>query len=276
MLSNPLSEVKATGSEAKAVAQEIVPTLVKYANENAYLEHFDNHYPDLSFVPSKSGQTDWFACIDCDPDGENRILAALIYRYSNRPFAECLIRIQNLADPEKERLAADLLGRLGEHDIPLRELEYASITFDILMDQGAYFEFKRHRMMTQTPQLLSTLYGFAVPKLLSESGVGDLFIEDMQKADDLYQRLSEDFPQAASYIVPNAFNRRVLVKMNLRSALHFIHLRSAPNAHYAIRRVALRINKEINDRFPLLARYIRLDREETPESICSGYFTKTV
>jgi thymidylate synthase ThyX len=249
---------------------------VKYAEENTYLEYFDKEFINTSFDSSAAAQDDWFACVDCDPDGENRILAALIYRYSNRPFAECLIRIQNLADPEKERLAADLLGRLGEHDIPLRELEYASITFDILMDQGAYFEFKRHRMMTQTPQMLSTFYDFAVPKLLSESGEGDLFIEDMQKADDLYQRLSEDFPQAASYIVPNAFNRRVLVKMNLRSALHFINLRSAPNAHYAIRRVALRISKEINGRFPLLARFNKLDRQETPESIWSGYFSNTV
>jgi thymidylate synthase ThyX len=276
MLSHPLSEVRVTGSEAKAVAQGIVPTLVKYAEENTYLEYFDKEFINTSFDSSAAAQDDWFACVDCDANGENRILAALLFRYSMRPFAECLAQIQNLTDTEKEQLCADLLGRLGEHDIPLRELEYASITFDILMDQGAYFEFKRHRMMTQTPQLLSTFYGFAVPKLLSESGVGDLFFEDMQKADDLYHRLSEDFPQAASYIVPNAFNRRVLVKMNLRSALHLINLRSAPNAHYAIRRVALRISQEINDRFPLLARYVRLDREGTPESISSGYFTNTV
>ncbi|MBM3137628.1 MAG: FAD-dependent thymidylate synthase [Chloroflexi bacterium] len=274
MLSNPLSEVRATGGEVKSVAQEIVPTLVKYADENVYLEHFENHYSDLKFINYQSGQTDWFTCVDCDSEGENGILAALLYRYTKREFAECQAQMRNLADSERERLAADLLGRLGEHDIPLRELEYAGITFDILMDQGAYYEFKRHRMMTQTPQVLSTENGFTIPKLLSDAGEGDVFRQDMQMADDLYRRLSPVFPQAASYIVPNAFNRRVLVKMNLRSALHFIHLRSAPNAHFAIRRVALRIGEEICFRYPLFKTYFRHKTDETIQTIETGFFEK--
>lgn len=275
MLSHPLSEVRAIGSEIKSVAQGIVPTLVKYADENAYLKHFDKNYSDMENVPSQSGQTDWFACVDCDSDGENRILAALLLRYSRHAFTECLEQIRNMTDHEKEHLAADLLGRLDEHDIPLRELEYASITFDILMDQGAYFEFKRHRMMTQTPQALSTKNGFAVPMLFSEAGVSDVFEQDMLMVEDLYQRLSVEHPQAASYIVPNAFNRRVLVKMNLRSALHFIKLRSAPNAHFAIRRVAIRIAEEICRRFPYFEPFFKQKSGETIQSIESNFFMKT-
>jgi thymidylate synthase ThyX len=274
MLSHPLSEVRVIGEEIKTVAQEIVPTLVKYANENAYLEYFENDYPGMSFSAGKSGQADWFSCVDCDADGENRILAALLYRFSKRSFAECLAQIQDLPESEKEQLSTDLIGRLGEHDIPLRELEYASITFDILMDQGAYFEFKRHRMMTQTPQVLSTDHGFAIPKLLSDAGVDDIFIEDMQKATDLYQSIAAEFPQAASYIVPNAFNRRILVKMNLRSALHFTQLRSAPNAHFAIRRVALKIQDEICQRYPLFAPYFKQKPKESIRSIESDFFVK--
>ena len=274
MLSHPLSEVRVIGNEIKTVAQEIVPTLVKYANENAYLEFFENKYPGLNFNSGECGQADWFACVDCDADGENRILAALLYRYSKRPFAECLSQIQNLSKSGKERLSADLFGRLGEHDIPLRELEFANITFDILMDQGAFFEFKRHRMMTQTPQALSTNHGFAVPKLLSDAGADHIFIEDMRKAGELYQRIAVEFPHAASYIVPNAFNRRILVKMNLRSALHFTQLRSAPNAHFAIRRVALKIQHEICQRYPLFAPYFKQKSEETIRSIESDFFEK--
>jgi thymidylate synthase ThyX len=274
MLSHPLSEVREIGSEIKTVAQEIVPTLVKYANENAYLEYFENDYPEMNSNSGESGQVDWFACVDCDADGENRILAALLYRFSKRPFAECLSQIRILPKSEKERLSTDLLGRLGEHDIPLRELEYASITFDILMDQGAYFEFKRHRMMTQTPQVLSTDHGFAVPKLLSDAKADHVFIEDMQKASDLYESIAAEFPQAASYIVPNAFNRRALVKMNLRSALHFTQLRSASNAHFAIRRVALKIQDEICQRYPLFAPFFKEKSKESSRSIESDFFVK--
>ena len=278
MMSHPLQEVRNTGSEIRKAAQDIIPTLVKYADENAYLKHFENDYPGLAAgiagQPADVKQ-EWFTCVDCDEQGEDRVLAALLYRFSQSTFENCLKTIRELSESEKARLAENLLGQLGDHDIPLRELEYAGITFDILMDQGAYFEFKRHRMMTQTPQPLSTFSGFATPKLLAEAGAVEIFEDDMQKVIELYPKLAGEFPAAASYIVPNAFNRRVLVKMNLRSALHFAKLRSAPNAHYAIRRVALRIFEEMKARFPLFSVYFQAATSESPQSVEQDFFTKT-
>jgi thymidylate synthase ThyX len=278
MLSHPIEEVRITGSEIKKAAQEIVPTLVKYADENTYLKQFEFEYPIAS--AGIAGQPvdvtkDWFNCVDCDEHGDGRILAALLYRFSQTSFDNCLKITRELPETEKNRLAFHLMGNLGDHDIPLRELEYGGITFDIQMDQGAYFEFKRHRMMTQTPQPLSTHQGFATPRLLAQTGSAEVFEEDMQKVSKLYPRLAEKFPHAASYIVPNAFNRRVLVKMNLRSALHFTKLRSAPNAHFAIRRVALRVLEEIKARFPLFAVYFQGTSSETTQSVEEQFFTKT-
>ena len=80
-----------------------------------------------------------------------------------------------------------------------------------------------------------------------------LFNSDMNAVMELYEKLYAFNPDVASYIVPNAFNRRVLLQMNLRSAFHFIKLRSAPNAHFAIRRIALKIAEEIRMRYPLFA-----------------------
>ena len=67
-------------------------------------------------------------------------------------------------------MAEDLMGRISRHDVPLRELEYCSYTFDLVMDQGAYAEFKRHRMMTQTPQALTTRLGYCIPAMVEEAG----------------------------------------------------------------------------------------------------------
>ncbi|HUV15333.1 MAG TPA: FAD-dependent thymidylate synthase [Pelolinea sp.] len=279
MLSHPLMEVREIGREIKAVSQKNVPTLVKYAYENVYLKFFEDSYPPNFGINSKKqsvDSSDWFTCVDCYEKGEDLILAALLYRFDQMPFAIALSTIQRLPEPEKKKLAGDLLGRLGDHDIPLRELEYAGISIDILMDQGAYFEFKRHRMMTQTPQILSALNGFAMPSLLVDAGYGEQFKQDMEEISGFYAELQRFFPQAASYIVPNAFNRRVLVQMNLRSALHFIKLRSAPNAHFAIRRVALRMLQEVSDRFPLFTRYFQSITQETVESVENTFFKKLI
>ena len=86
-------------------------------------------------------------------------------------YVEALAQVEDLMDEEKKaRLAESLLGRLGKYDVPLRELEYSTYTFDLVMDQGAYAEFKRHRMMTQTPQKLTTRLGYATPGLITEAG----------------------------------------------------------------------------------------------------------
>ena len=278
MLSDALKEVNEIGYEIRSTAQSIVPTLVKYADENAYLRYFEHEFTQkgVQAIKNLRGKpSDWFTCVDFDKEGEKHVLAALLFHYWGGTFNECLSIIENLRQSEKEALMDDLVGRLNSHDIPLRELEYASLTFDILMDQGAYFEFKRHRMMTQTPQKLSTLYGFAMPKLLLDAGIGDMFLEDMSGISNLYERLVNEFPSAASYIVPNAFNRRVLVKTNLRSALHFIQLRSAPNAHFAMRRVALRMQEEINQRFPLITGFIKKSENESIKMIEEKFLPKT-
>lgn len=277
MLSHPLKEVNKIGEEIKGVSKECVPTLVKYADQNNYLGFFEGKYVpsfNQSKDPSSNQFDDWFKCVDCDKGGEDRILSALLYRFSHLPFTEAESHIRTLSSNQKEVLVNDLLGCLGEHDIPLRELEYASITFDILMDQGAYFEFKRHRMMTQTPQKLTALHSYAMPKLLEDAGFAEIFQQDMKEAQQLYSETLLVFPHAVSYLVPNAFNRRVLVKMNLRSALHFIKLRSAPNAHFAIRRVALRIQQEISEKFPLYAEYFKPQADESIETVERDYFTK--
>ena len=166
-----------------------------------------------------------------------------------------------------------MLGRLGKYDVPLRELEYSSYTFDLIMDQGAYAEFKRHRMMTQTPQRLTTRLGYSTPSLITEAGFESQYEAAMESSTTLYEKLYEENPDVAQYVVPNGFNRRVLAQFNLREAYAFCQLRSAANAHFSIRRVAQRIYEEMRRVHPLLTKYMKL-HDETWQGVEEGYFTK--
>ena len=135
------------------------------------------------------------------------------------PYADAFAHVKSLKKAERAQLAESLLGRLKRHDIPLRELEYSNYTFDLVMDQGAYAEFKRHRMMTQTPQLLSTRLGYATPRLIEEAGFRSQYDAAMQKAAETYEKLAAWNPNVAQYVVPNGFNRRVLAQFNLRQCV---------------------------------------------------------
>ena len=211
--------------------------------------------------------------IDYDKDGEKKILAAALYRFNEISFTDALAHIESLSQEEKAALADALLKRLSRYDVPLRELEYSTYTFDLVMDQGAYAEFKRHRMMTQTPQRLSTRLGYTIPRLVTEAGFGLKYEAAMQSAIQMYEKLYAFNPDVAQYIVPNGFNRRVLAQFNLREAFAFCQLRSAANAHFSIRRVAQKMYEEMASVHPLLTKYMKL-HDETWEQVEENYFTQ--
>ncbi|HND90862.1 MAG TPA: FAD-dependent thymidylate synthase [Anaerolineales bacterium] len=274
MLSHPLAEVRQIGEKVKEVSKAETPTLVKYADAVQYVvETVKQLSANSEQLSVKSGRADWCALIDYDKDGEKKILAAALYRFNEMPYKEALAYVKTLKKKEREGLAEALLGKLGKYDVPLRELEYATYTFDLVMDQGAYAEFKRHRMMTQTPQRLTTRLGFTIPLLVTEAGFGSRYEAAMQSASDMYEKLHAFNPDVAQYIVPNGFNRRVLAQFNLREAFAFCQLRSAANAHFSIRRVAQRIYEEMTRVHPLLTKYMKL-REETWQQVEENYFTQ--
>ena len=272
MLSHELAEVRQIGEKVKEVALGETPTLVKYAEAVPYLvdtiKEFDNR---KSKIVDRNSH-DWCKLIDFDEDGENKVLAAALYRFGEASYTGALMFLQSLNEEKKANLAESLLGRLGKFDIPLRELEYCRYTFDLVMDQGAYAEFKRHRMMTQTPQKLTTQLGYTIPRLITEAGFESQYEIAMESATRMYERLYEFNPNVAQYTVPNGFNRRVLAEFNLREAFAFCQLRSAANAHFSIRRIAQRIHEEIARVHPLLAKYMKL-HEETWQGVEEGYFT---
>ncbi|MBN1304714.1 MAG: FAD-dependent thymidylate synthase [Anaerolineales bacterium] len=273
MLSHPLAEVREIGEQVRDVSQGEAPTLVKYADKVPYLvetsQALENYEPEAAET-QPSG--DWCRLIDYDQDGEDKVLAAGLYRFSEMTFSQALEKVRSLSLDERQELADSMLGKLGPHDIPLRELEYCHYTFDLVMDQGAYAEFKRHRMMSQTPQKLTCRLGYAIPRLITEAGFSLAYQAAMDAAAETYEKLANWNPQVAAYVAPNGFNRRVLAQFNLREAYHFCQLRAASNAHFSIRRVAQQVAGEIRSVHPLLSKYMKI-YAETREQIDKDHFS---
>jgi len=273
MLSHELAEVRQIGEKVKEVALGETPTLVKYADAVPYLVETCKEIGELEIRVWNDGDQDWCRLVDYDRDGEKKVLAAALYRFGEMSYADAITYVESLDQVTKANLAESLLGRLGKFDVPLRELEYSTYAFDLVMDQGAYAEFKRHRMMTQTPQKLTTRLGYATPGLITEAGFRSPYEAAMESAAKLYEKLYPENQAMAQYVVPNGFNRRVLAQFNLREAYAFCQLRSAANAHFSIRRLAQRIYEEMSRVHPLMTKYMKL-HDETWQGVEEGYFTK--
>jgi len=275
MLSSPLEEVRDIGAKLREVGQKEAPTLVKYAACNQYLvntrKKLSDYTRDFSIGSSKEGVN----LLDWEKTGEQKIVAAILYRFgANCDFQACLEYVQGLTRDQFSKLASELMSGRGKFDQPLREFEYAQMTFDLVMDQGAYFEFKRHRMMTQTAQSLKPNLGFAVPRAITEAGCEADYTAAMRKAAQVYDEIAELNRYAASYIIPNAYNRRVLCTMNLREFYNFSRLRSAENAHFSIRRISQWMAEKVEDIYPVLGSYLDQPGEESWRDIEDRYFSK--
>jgi thymidylate synthase ThyX len=269
MLSHPLSEVRQIGEEIKRVSQVEVPTLVKYANHTPYLEF--TQQPGMG-NRRINPNPDWCSLVDFSVDGELRFLASLLYRDGCGTYADALEHAKTLNRTEQEQLVARYLATMQRFDYPLRESEHIFYTFDVSMDQGAYYEVKRHRMMTQTPQGLTCSQGYVVPKLMADAEFVNDYNQAMQAAADGFSRLADIVPAAAAYLVPNGFKRRVLLTMNFREAFTFVQLRSSPGAHFGVRLVAQRMAEQIKAVHPVLGSYLRANPQETWQSILNENF----
>jgi thymidylate synthase ThyX len=94
----------------------------------------------------------------------------------------------------------------------------------------------------------------------------------MDAAQEAYRELASWNADAAAYLVPNAFLRRVALVLNLREAYHFCELRSAANAHFSVRRLALRMAEEIRRVHPLLGGPLRLSETEDWREVEAQHF----
>jgi hypothetical protein len=180
-----------------------------------------------------SNQT-WCTLIDYDKEGERKILAAALYRFGEMSYTDALTYVESLNEEKKAKLVDSLLGRLGKYDVPLRELEYSAYTFDLIMDQGAYAEFKRHRMMTQTSQA-DHLAGICNASI-TEAGFGSQYDTAMGPRRRSREALPVN-PSVAQHVVP-LVNRRVLAQFTGRptpSSITFWQMR------IFLRRIAQRV-----------------------------------
>jgi thymidylate synthase ThyX len=279
MLSHPLAEVRTLGKETLAAARPVLPTLLKYAEASPYLsalsvtlEEEAKRVPDLQKVPTASAVEDWCRCLHADADGELLALVAALFPHTTLPPDALLAQLRLLPREELQRLTSALVNGLGEHEAPARALEQCNMTFQLVIDQGAYYELKRHRMATLVAGGLTPDEGYAVPRLIVASGMEGVYEQAMGAAASAYAEIAGFDPRIASYLVPNGFRRSVLLSMNLREAFHLIRQRSAPNAHFSMRRLALRLDEEIRRIAPLFGPSILPEPHEGWREVEAEYF----
>jgi len=254
MMSSPLEEVRRIAVDMHAAALVVAPTLLKYAAPNAYRIGV-GHAVAGTMAPSRQRT---FATkerpvrvVRHDKDALARVATALAFENGDV-----------LVDYDLTVRAA-LDGR-GRHDSVPRGFEASSMTFEIMVDYGAYRDLQRHRLLSPATQRLTAALGYEVPPDLVEMGFAEPYGYAMVHAWHAWETLAEEHPLEAQYAVPLGYRIRVLWTLNLRELFHVVELRSGKQGHESYRRIAQALYWEACGAHPWLHKLIRVDLNDYP------------
>ncbi len=263
--SSNLTEAQLLAEEIHEELAKVIPAFVKRSKPSEYImglrEGMESYRQPHAGAGSSGNES--IRLVDYDPEGENKILAAMIYPYSHSSLDDLISKISRMSNEEKKKLASDYLSkRRNRRDKPGRALENTYYTFELCANYGIFRDLHRHRQLSQEKQALTTNLGFDTPPELAEIGLEKEFQEVMNKAREAYTTIHADLPTAAQYIVPRGFKMKWYMKMNLREAFHVTELRSSKQGHPDYRKAAQRIRNLILEKHPALAEYMQVDMNE--------------
>jgi len=256
MRAHPLPEARAYATMMLTELRKVIPsflTRVDRADRGvAWTEYFERTRLDTDAVVARIfGDEDpeprlEVALTDFDPEGEDKVLAAICYPNVGLPDDQVLRRVRTLGPDDRRALIDAYVGeRSNRRHKPGRAFERTGYRFDVLTDYGAFRDLQRHRMLTIEWQALTPEHGYEVPEEMTGAGLAGEFHEAMERSEALYDAVADPFPTEAPYAVALAFRVRFAMQLNAREAMHMLELRTSPQGHPAYRRVCQEMHRLI-------------------------------
>jgi thymidylate synthase ThyX len=286
LLSSPFGELRELGEKLKAAAKSAAhnvhdqtrevrpaPTLVKYAEASPYLMESRKELAaaarqvmgDAPIAPAPPVDL-----LDDDPV-EIELATTLLYEHCQYSYRQIRERVQALGECERRAIVDLGVKHRGAHDELLRAFCCGGkFRFDILMDIGGFRDMHRHRRCIQIGQDFTFAHGFDTPADVVDSAFAGRYAAAMQRAADaaiqIASRLTETGQDAcdAQYMMPLAYRKRTLFKMDFAEAVYISDLRTAPAGHFSYRQVAWQMFQEVARKHPELAGYFRVHDPNAP------------
>ena len=255
--SHPLREVQSLGREIYKEIASVAPSIVLFHEAN---DRDKNSYPDLKKLTRKiikphSVNGDLYGnevnLVEFTPGGDDVICASLLHTLEELPYQKCKEIVKNMPPEDKREVFRTAWKNMQFYDSMLREFEYASLTFNVILSAACFGQLKRHRMATITVQDYDPNLGNTIPESIKDIGGENKFLEIIDETNDLYEDIKKEIPLAAPYVLTNSHRRRVLIRVNARELYHISRLREDNHAQWDIRNIASGMSKEAKKVMPM-------------------------
>jgi len=239
--SNP--EIRALGDDTHKAVSEICPVLVKKADADT----FEPTIKSLGNLPSTINfeKPSWYVGL---------------YKPHTLGEPELVQKafISTLADRYGMSWSAfsKLMEERGKRAVP-KIFRTVRISFDMMMDYGAFRDLQRHRRCEQYVEPLTSHYGYLVPDDIIGTDMEAEYRTTMEQV-HLYEddRVSHDM-DLMQYVIPLGYLHRSVFEMDLQELYYMTELRTQPQGHISYRRVAYEMAKVGTKLYPELMQWCK-------------------
>jgi flavin-dependent thymidylate synthase len=236
--SHPLIELQELGMKFFKLVKKIAPSILLFCDANDYdkntYREIGNQFRKLNSEEIKQREGD-VELVEYTKDGDNRILAALLFKVSQSSYDVCFRTVKKMSKKKKLDLFKKACAHLEMYDVVLREFEYADLSYSIIVSGGCFGQMKRHRVASMTWSDYDPGLGVTIPESVWTVGEEKRFLQITEETNRLFREIEKYSPDIGSYILTNAHRRRVLMNVNLRELYHISRLREDPTAQWDIR-----------------------------------------
>lgn len=264
-----LAEMQDIGKKSFQELSKVMPSFVRRADPNhkhqrSFAEFREQMMNDLKNLSERYTSSlhkmpnSGIRLINYDPESPYKVAAALLFESSEAGLLELQECCHQLSEEDLSRILDSASGfrENRRHKSP-RALEQASFTFEIVADFGVYRDLQRHRMLSQERQLLTCNFGYYIPPEILGTDMEDQYRAAMEEAKRTYDKIAEDLPEEAQYVVPMGYNIHWYFHINLRMLQWICELRSASSGHPTYRFIAQEMAKQVFKVFPAFERFFK-------------------
>ncbi len=243
----------------------VAPTLMKHAEPNAY---------DVESRHELSGAAaELLGHLPIDPAPlvdlleeeplEIELATTLLYQRDHHSYRQIRRVVEGLSENRRAEIIGLGMKHRGRFDEIARPFCAGQrFRFDILMDIGGFRDMHRHRRCVQILQDYTTFHGYDMPQEIKEAGLESRYQQTLQRTREAVAQLAgrtvAEADEQSQYLIPLAFRKRTLFKMDLAEALYITELRTGVAGHFSYRNVAYAMYEEVAERYPELAQYFRV------------------
>jgi thymidylate synthase ThyX len=136
------------------------------------------------------------------------------------------------------------------------------ISFDCMMDYGAFRDLQRHRRCEKFSELLTIDYGYTIPEEIKGTEFENEYRKTLESVTSYEDEEIYNDQTYFQYMIPLGYLHRSIFQMDLKELYHIIETRTKSEGHNSYKKIVFEMYKLSKSVFPELMEWCRITNQE--------------